>query len=66
MDVEMVWEDMNNNVATLHMAWRFWEAIHVFGDCTREEAAEALLEFANDRFPPIGNGVETEVPPRDQ
>ena len=64
MNSEMDWENMNNEVAILHMAWRFWEGIHVFGDRTREEAADALIAFANDRIPPIGSGVETEVPPR--
>ena len=48
------------------MAWKFWMGILVFRERTCEEAADALLEFANDRIPPIGNGVDTEVPPRDQ
>ena len=38
----------------------------MFGERTRKEAADALLGFENNRIPPIGNGNETEVPPRDQ
>ena len=66
MDIEMDWDDMRNEAVILHMAWRFWEGIHVFGKCTREEAAGALLGFANNRIPPIGKGNETEVPPCDK
>ena len=57
---------MRNKAAILHMAWRFCEGIHVFGERTREEAANTLLGFANNRIPPIGNGNKTEVPPRDE
>ena len=57
---------MNNDAVILHMAWRFWEGIHVFGERTRKEAADALLGFANNRIPPIGNRNETEVPPHDE
>ena len=66
MDHEMDWEGWSNGAAILHIAWRFWMGIHVFGERTREEAADALLDFVNNRIPPIGNGNETEVPPRDQ
>ena len=63
MNHEMDWEGMRNEAAILDMAWRFWMGIHVFGKPTREEAANALLGFTNNKIPPIGNGNETEVPP---
>ena len=66
MDIKMDWDKMNNDVAILHMAWRFWEGIHVSGERTHEEAADALIGFANNRILPIGNGNKTEVPPRDE
>ena len=40
--------------------------IREFGKRTREEAEYALLDFVNCRILPIGNGDETEVPPRDK
>ena len=55
MDIEMDWHEMRNEAAILRMTWRFWEGIHVFGERTREEAADALLGFANNRIPPISN-----------
>ena len=64
MDIEMDWENLSNEVAILHMAWRFSEGVHTFGSRTREEAADILIAFANDRIPPIGSGVETTVPPQ--
>ena len=66
IDIEMDWDEMNNDAAILHMAWRFWERIHVFGERTHEEAADAHIGFANNRIHLIGNGNETEVPPRDK
>ena len=62
----MDWDEMNNNAAILNMASRFWEGIHVFGEQTRKEAADALIGFANNRIPPVGNENEIEVPPRDE
>ena len=66
MDHEMDWEGMRNEAAILDMAWRFWMGIHVFRERMREEAAGALLGFANNRIPPIGNGNISEVPPLDE
>ena len=40
--------------------------IREFGKRTREEAEYALLDFVNCRILPIGNGDETEAPPRDK
>ena len=45
MDVEMDLENMNNEVAILHMVWRFWVGIRVFGDRTREEAAGPAIGY---------------------
>ena len=44
----------------------FGMGIREFGKRTRKEAEYALLDFVNCRIPPIGNGDETEVPPRDE
>ena len=66
MDHEIDWEGWSNGEAILHMAWRFWMGIREFGKRTREEAEYSLLDFSNGTILPIGNGDESEVPPREE